>query len=266
MPIGWNGEAEPLSSIEEMAIRYLDDIRSIQPHGPYLLGGLSLAGLVAFEMAHRLLADGEEVAFLGLLETWPVLDGAVCLPEDAYEYQSTAAAQDLAAQTGRIVIPAQELLYMKRLSPAIPALNTLQQRIQEKYIYDFDGLCQELEDMRPQLRVALDQLKARGLVVNEMDMADFYRMHEVAAKQIWAKSTYRPRPYPGKAVLFAGPSVDLALLSRVWATLVSDLHVENIAAEVHTELLRDPQLAQALRRRLDEAENGRPAAGRQVPA
>jgi len=266
MPIGWNGEAEPVSSIQEMASRYLDDIRSIQPHGPYLLGGLSLAGLIAFEMAHRLCADGEEVAFLGLLETWPVLEGAVCLPEDAYEYQSTTAAQDLAARTGRIVIPAQELLYMKRLSPAIPALDALQQRVQDRYIYDFDGLCQELEDMRPQLRAALDQLKARGLVVNEMDMADFYRMHEVAAKQIWAKSTYRPRPYGGKAVLFAGPSVDAPLLRQVWSALVGDLQVEEVAAEVHTELLRDPQFAQALRRRLDEAEDDKSAAQRKRPA
>ena len=79
-------------------------------------------------------------------------------------------------------------------------------------IYDFDGLCRELEDMRPKLRVALDELKERGLVVDELDMADFFRMHDVAAKQIWAKSAYRPRPYPGRAVVFAGPSVDLALM------------------------------------------------------
>jgi amino acid adenylation domain-containing protein len=268
MPVGWNGEAEPLASIEEMAIRYVEEVRRIQPRGPYLLAGLSLAGLIAFDMAQRFRAAGEEVAFLGLFETWPVLDGAVCLPEDAYEYQSTAEAQEIAARTGQVVIPAQELLYMKRLSPAIPALEELERGLEQRKIHDFDGLCRELAEMRAGLQAALDQLKARGLVVNELDMAAFYRMHEVAAKQIWAKSAYRPRPYPGTAVLFAGPSAELPLLTRVWTALVAELAVDQIDEEVHTELLRDPRLARALRVRIEEAESrlrpapaGPPAAG-----
>src|SRR5262249_29369490 len=117
-------------------------------------------------------------------------------------------------------------------------------------------LCRELEDMRTGLQTALEQLKARGLVVNEMDVAAFYRMHEVAAKQIWAKAVYRPQPYPGTAVLFAGPSAELPLLTRVWSALVSTLLVEQIDEEVHTELLRDPRLARALRIRIEEAERG----------
>jgi thioesterase domain-containing protein/acyl carrier protein len=255
MPVGWNGEAEPLTTIEEMAIRYVDEIRKIQPHGPYLLAGLSLAGLIAYDMAQRFHAAGEEVAFLGLFETWPVVDDAVCLPEDAYEYESTAEAQRLAARTGKIVIPAQEFLYMKRLSPAIPALEDMQRRLEDRKVFDYDGLCRELEDMRTGLQTALEQLKARGLVVNEMDVAAFYRMHEVAAKQIWAKAVYRPQPYPGRAVLFAGPSAELSLLTRVWSALVPDLAVEHIDEEVHTELLRDPRLARALRIRIEEAES-----------
>jgi thioesterase domain-containing protein/acyl carrier protein len=255
MPVGWNGEAEPLTTIEEMAIRYVDEIRKIQPHGPYLLAGLSLAGLIAYDMAQRFRAAGEEVAFLGLFETWPVVENAVCLPEDAYEYASTAEAQELAAQTGNIVIPAQEFLYMKRLSPAIPALEDMQRRLEERKVFDYDGLCRELEEMRTGLQTALEQLKARGLVVNEMDIAAFYRMHEVAAKQIWAKAVYRPQPYPGTAVLFAGPSAELPLMTRVWSALVPKLAIEQIDEEVHTELLRDPRLARALRIRIEEAES-----------
>jgi hypothetical protein len=66
-------------------------------------------------------------------------------------------------------------------------------------------------------------------------------------------------PYPGSAVLFAGPSVDLPLLNRVWEALVRDLSVERIEEEVHIELLRDPHLAAALRRHIDEAEERIPA-------
>ncbi len=57
--------------VEEMAAHYLEAIRTIQPEGPYFLGGLSFGGTVAFEMARLLLARGEEVALLALFDTFP---------------------------------------------------------------------------------------------------------------------------------------------------------------------------------------------------
>lgn len=49
-------------SVEQLAAEYVDKIRAIQPHGPYLLGGGCFGGVVAFEMARILRAGGEEVA------------------------------------------------------------------------------------------------------------------------------------------------------------------------------------------------------------
>ena len=43
-----------LDFFEEMASAYLDEIRSVQPKGPYLIGGFSGGGITAFEMAHQL--------------------------------------------------------------------------------------------------------------------------------------------------------------------------------------------------------------------
>jgi amino acid adenylation domain-containing protein len=254
MPIGWNGEAEPLASIEEMATEYIQKIREIQPHGPYLLGGYSLGGVIALEIAQQLLTIGERTSFLGLFETWPVVD-VVCLPEDAYEYESTAAAVELAKQTGRVALPAEELLYLKSMSHAIPGLEQLERDLRDKKIYDFDGLCRELEDMRPKLQLALEQLKQRGLVVNEMDIGEFYRMHEVAAKQIWALSMYRPTPYPGAATLFAGRTTEgTRVLERVWSALVESLRVEHTTSEEHSIFFRDPLVARALQRCLEDAD------------
>jgi thioesterase domain-containing protein len=54
-----------------MAAAYLTEIREVQPTGPYLLGGYSGGGLVAFEMAHQLTAAGEEVALVVLFDTFP---------------------------------------------------------------------------------------------------------------------------------------------------------------------------------------------------
>ncbi len=262
MPIGWNGETEPLASIEEMATYYIERIREVQAAGPYHLGGYSLGGVIAFEIAQQLTAAGEQISFLGLFETWPVVD-VVCVPEDAYEYESTAAAVELARQTGRVAMPAEELLYLKSMSYAIPGLESLERSMRDKKIYDFEGLCRELEDMRPKLQQALDELKARGLVINEMDIGEFYRMHEVAAKQIWALSAYRPSAYPGVATLFAGRDLEgTRVLERVWKEFVGELKVERTASEEHSIFFRDPLVARALQRCLEEADAVSPASGR----
>jgi thioesterase domain-containing protein len=57
-----------------MAKLYLSDIRTVQPHGPYTVIGFCFGATVSYEMAHQLLAAGEEVAFLGLLDP-PRRDG-----------------------------------------------------------------------------------------------------------------------------------------------------------------------------------------------
>jgi thioesterase domain-containing protein/uncharacterized protein YbdZ (MbtH family) len=55
-------------SIETIAADYLDQVRSVQRAGPYFLGGYSFGGTVAFEMAQQILARGERVAFLAVID------------------------------------------------------------------------------------------------------------------------------------------------------------------------------------------------------
>ncbi len=66
---GLLGGAEPHTRLEDAARDYLAEIRQVQPHGPYLIGGFSGGGLTALEMAHQLRAAGEDVALLTLLDT-----------------------------------------------------------------------------------------------------------------------------------------------------------------------------------------------------
>lgn len=66
--VGYNTGERPLETVPKMAERYLAALREEQPHGPYLLAGWSFGGTVAYEMAARLEAAGEEVAFLGLID------------------------------------------------------------------------------------------------------------------------------------------------------------------------------------------------------
>jgi len=66
---GVEGDRAPHAHIEDMAADYVAAIRTIQPCGPYLLGGWSLGGVVAFEMAQLLRSQGHEVALLALLDS-----------------------------------------------------------------------------------------------------------------------------------------------------------------------------------------------------
>jgi amino acid adenylation domain-containing protein len=67
--LGLDGNAEPHKSVEEMAEHYIRCIRTIQPEGPYLLGGHSLGGKVALEMVRRLEASGEPAGLLALFDS-----------------------------------------------------------------------------------------------------------------------------------------------------------------------------------------------------
>jgi len=57
-------------TIEAMAAGYLTEIRAVQPHGPYFIGGYCFGARVAFEIAHQILRQGEKVAFLGLFMSY----------------------------------------------------------------------------------------------------------------------------------------------------------------------------------------------------
>jgi len=59
------------STVGDMARTYLDEIRTVQAHGPYHLLGWSFGGAVAHVVATDLQARGEEVAFLALLDAYP---------------------------------------------------------------------------------------------------------------------------------------------------------------------------------------------------
>lgn len=71
---GLGGDTEPLETIEEIAAFYLKELKEIQPHGPYFMGGYSFGGTVAYEMAQQLVSSGEEVALLAMFDTVVMLN------------------------------------------------------------------------------------------------------------------------------------------------------------------------------------------------
>ncbi|WP_288368428.1 non-ribosomal peptide synthetase [uncultured Alcanivorax sp.] len=85
-------------SLSEMVERYYRTVRQAQPEGPYYLLGWSMGGAMSMELAHRLEQAGEEVAFVGLLDTY--VPGHE-VPED--QWSSPEAQQTLRAHLGMLL-------------------------------------------------------------------------------------------------------------------------------------------------------------------
>src|SRR2546423_10485211 len=119
---GLDGKSEPHTSIKEMAAHYLKEMREVQPEGPYLLGGRSSGGTIAFEMACQLAAQGEKVALLALLDTYPagyfkLLPGSGSLRQRASRY-----ARKLRSHTEnmRELSPPERFAYVLRKLRYVP--------------------------------------------------------------------------------------------------------------------------------------------------
>ncbi len=88
-----NGKKEDFKSIEEIATDYIKEMQKLQPRGPYFLGGYSVGGLIAYEMAQQLNRLGETISALILVDTLnPVLSHAGPTLRNRFENLAAAPA------------------------------------------------------------------------------------------------------------------------------------------------------------------------------
>jgi FkbH-like protein len=104
-------------NVAEMAAEYLKEIRTIQPSGAYRLCGSSFGGLIAFEMAYQLAANGEEVSLLALFDTYA--PGYPQKKPDSFPFESkfrnfVEKAGRLREQIGLIETPREKLDFFKK--------------------------------------------------------------------------------------------------------------------------------------------------------
>ncbi|GAA1487632.1 non-ribosomal peptide synthetase [Brachybacterium sacelli] len=88
-------------TLDELLDHYLEAMRTVQPHGPYHLLGYSLGGRIAHHLAARLQADGEEVALLAVLDSYPHHGGSLQGVEDEQaRWRGLLEAQDVPVPEG----------------------------------------------------------------------------------------------------------------------------------------------------------------------
>ena len=159
-----NDDAEPLASVDEMADLYLAALRAALPAGPSVLAGWSAGGIVAYEIARRLRAEGREVPLVILLDTHaPKVDWESRSPDevDLYVRFTRALAgvapgplaeleAELRALPGDARLPALAA-WIERNEPGVPAATlaqigrsvrvfaTTMRAVNEHALGDYDG-------------------------------------------------------------------------------------------------------------------------------
>ena len=213
-------EREPARTIEEMAAAYVSEIQRLQPRGPYCLGGLSFGGLVAWEMGRQIVERGEEVAFLGLLDTrGPGFPPSLLAGDWAYRLR-------------------------QRWEFHIGNLSVLDARGKLSYVASRGRVALARVWRRAASGAAQVVRRWRGGLSGAA-----HRSYHAARR---ARRGYTPRPYPGRVVLFRAKvqpgGFDDPLLG--WGGLASGgIEVHEIPG-AHVSIMAEPRiraLAQAIR-------------------
>ena len=174
--------------IQTMAASYLDEMRAAQPEGPYHLGGWSMGGVIAFEMARQLRAMGERVAHLALIDS--SAPGSFSGEEPLDPNQAMALfAMDLTGVAG---------------TEATLDEKTLQQS--------------KSEDEKSKL---LDFAKAHGLFPQEASERDFENFFGVFQANLGALQQYRPEPLPVNALLVRSNQDGVEEKDLGWGSLIA---------------------------------------------
>ena len=99
----FSSDLQDLQSIEKLATSYLVDLRAFDPTGPYILGGFSFGGAVAFEMARQLEDMGEKTLLVVLIDTWIPVDSKLRLREQLSILWNKMKERDVSYLTTKIV-------------------------------------------------------------------------------------------------------------------------------------------------------------------
>lgn len=213
---GLDGEGEPLTQIEEMAKSYLDLLQIVQPIGPYQLGGWSLGGLVAFEIAQQLHQQGQEVSQLVIIDM-PAPTAAI----NSSEIDEVSLIADFASNTGNVV--------GKEFSVSVAELKQLNPEEQLQYI--------------------LAQAKKLGVLPPEIGSEQMRHRLEVFKANCQAMARYTPQPYPGGITLFCASELMKQNQdpSRGWASVAAGSIITHNIPGNHYSIIESEILAQKLR-------------------
>lgn len=222
---GLDGEREPFTKIEDMAAHYIEALRVIQPEGPYLLGGWSMGGVVAFEIAQQLRKQNQEVALLAMLDSKPPAYMAKCDDTTLLAW----FVRDLGGSFAKNLIVSEEKLRRK--------------------------------EPDEQLHFILEQARIANVVPPDVELAQIQRILQVFKANMRALWNYVPQVYLNKITLirvsemFSENSQDVGDPALGWGEFTCEPVELRVVPGNHYTMFGKPHinvLAESLRCCLDQ--------------
>ncbi len=199
-----------MPSLVEMAARYIQAVRNLQPEGLYHLCGWSMGGVIAFEMARQLVEQGQQVAFLGLIDSYP--------PQAEEEPdERTLLMQfinDLAGGTGAV----------------------LSQGYADRSDVSADS----------QLEYLLSEAQRANILPSGVDIAYIRQLFSTFKKNREALSGYQIQPYAGRVTLFQASAFTQGAqveITHGWRQFAAQIDEAYALPGDHYTILRDPHVA-----------------------
>ncbi len=204
----------PPNEVKDLATYYIREMQIIQPEGPYLLSGVSFGGVVAYEMAQQLHQQGQRVALLALLDTYP-----------AVEIDTRSIGQRTSQNLS--------LLRQARFDVLLTKAKMKAKNIAEKI--EHNAQKRRLQRVIQKGGVVEDDVRLEALYYTELNDK--------------AMENYTPQPYPGRVVLFRCtdiPADDYLDPEAEWAKLaMGGVETYKVPGD-HLGMLRLPENAVVL--------------------
>lgn len=195
------------ASIARMATLYIREIRTVQPYGPYLLGGWSMGGLVAWEMAHQLVKQGETIGLLALIDT-----------ASPPKYRKESDKADEASMLASFAIEMSRLVG-KDTRPLATEFSLLTHQEQWKVVQEV--------------------LTSYGVLSPEMAHAEMAALLDVFTRNSFAANRYIASPNNQQIVFFQASQTPEHLIEP-WTTLAGGgIHFHSVPGD-HFTILTQP--------------------------
>jgi thioesterase domain-containing protein/acyl carrier protein len=205
---GLDGDSVPHEQVEAMATEYLEAMMKVQPEGPYFLGGWSMGGAVAFEMAQQLRIRGQRVAVIALLDSY------------APVYEERRSKDDLMVLKN----------FARDLGVALDQLNLPD---------NLRGL--EQDELLVRL---LEHAIAAEIVDPSFGVKQFRSLFQVFKSNNRAFESYRPHTYPDLIQLFIAadkPASVAEAQTKGWSELAAEVETHVVPGD-HYTFLRNPNV------------------------
>ncbi|MEP7306498.1 MAG: amino acid adenylation domain-containing protein [Acidobacteriota bacterium] len=222
-----DGSPARYTTVEAMASHYLQEMQTVQPDGPYFLGGYCFGGLIGFEIARQLNEQGQEVALLVALEPGLLKTSKSSSPQEMPVIAQSGTAARIREEFGR----------------HFEQMRTLERRQQVAYLWTkarnltVRWTAKMTFPARVLLRSAVCALCVRLGVAIPASLRSFYILRVYRR----ARCAYTLRPLSGAVTLFVQATRDNA--PSHWDGLACEgVEVHEIPLVNHTDILKEPHV------------------------